>query len=451
VTRSRSSEKDLPSFDGAPAVILVVGDVEFFVEEAAGGVAAKLADGDAEILRFEEDSPAEALSDALLNRSLFSARRLVQFDISTLLGTETPARLVDQAAEAWQLSTPAGRREAFRRVRALVSALDLPAGGAAEELAEEAARRTRKKSQQDVLLAILRELPEEKGNPKIVKDALRLLLERGNDGTVALVTAVAPPAGVDLLEEIEKKGLVVEASVGKGAGEALTRLARALAKEREVSVEPQAIDRLLFQTDSDPERFSSELRKLLDWAGPGGRVRAADVRENVEDDSSEDLYAFYDAVGRREAGEALTRLERLFSDRAIRTGDWTMEKDEDAWPFIFLGMLTGEIRRMLLIRARMEELGTGPEASQNYNTFQARIVPRLSEPVPPFGRSPFESRKGGVTGFLWYKAASRAARYSTQELSRALARAADVDVAMKTSVAPLDALSLYVANLIAGT
>ena len=433
-------------------MILVVGDVEFFVDEAAGGIAAKLADGDAEILRFEEDSPAEALSDALLNRSLFSARRLVQFDISTLLGTETPARLVDQAVEAWQLSTPAGRREAFRRVRALVSALDLPAGGAAEELAEEAARRTRKKSQHDVLLSILRELPEEKGNPKIVKDALRLLLERGNDGTVALVTAVAPPAGVDLIEEIDKKGLILEASVGKGAGEALTRLARALAKEREVSVEPQAMDRLLFQTDSDPERFSSELRKLLDWAGPGGRVRAADVRENVEDDSSEDLYAFYDAVGRREAGEALTRLERLFSDRAIRTGEWKIEeKDENSWPFIFLGMLTGEIRRMLLIRARMEELGGGPETAQNYNAFQRHIVPRLSEPVAPFGRSPFESRKGGVTGFLWFKAASRAARYSTQELSRALARAADVDVAMKTSVEPLDALSLYVANLIAGT
>jgi DNA polymerase III delta subunit len=432
-------------------VILVVGDVEFFVEEAAGKAAARLAEGEAEILRFEEDTPAEALSDALLNRSLFSARRLVRFDVSTLLGTESPARLVDQAVEAWQLATPAGRRETFRRARALISALGLPSNGAAEELGEEAARRTRKKPLQDVLVAILRELPEEKSNPQIVKDALRLLLDRGNDGTVALVTAIAPPPGVDLLEEIEKKGLVLEASVGKGAGEALTRLARALAKQREVSVEPQAIDRLLFQTDSDPARFSSELRKLLDWAGPGGRVRAADVRENVEDDSSEDLYAFYDALGRREAGEALTRLERLFSDRAIRTGDWTMEKDENAWPFIFLGMLTGEIRRMLLIRARMEELGGDPEASQNYNAFQRHIVPRLSEPVAPFGRSPFESRKGGVTGFLWFKAASRAARYTTRELSRALARAADVDVAMKTSVEPLDALSLYVANVIAGT
>jgi DNA polymerase III delta subunit len=451
VPRKPFREGEVPSFPEAPPVVLITGDVEFFVGEAAGKAAATLAE-DAEVLRFEEETPAEAVTDALMNRSLFSARRLVQFDISRLLGTESPAKLLDQAVEAWELQTPAGRREAFRRARALISALDLPAGAPAEELAEEAARKTRRKPQQDALLAILRELPEEKGGTAAIKDALRFLLEHGNDGTVALVTATAPPAGVDLLEEIGKKGLVLEASVGRDAGGALARLARALAKEREVSLEPPAIDRLLFQTDSDPELFSSELQKLLQWAGPGGRVRAADVRENVEDDSSEDVYAFYDAVGRREAGEALSRLERLFSERgAVRSGDWEIEKDDNSWPVIFLGMLTGEVRRMLLIRARMEELGGGPDASQSYNTFQARVVPRLAEPVAPFGRSPFENKKGTVSGFLWFKAATRAARYSTPELSRALARAADVDVRMKSSVPPLDALSAYVAQLIAGS
>jgi len=244
---------------------------------------------------------------------------------------------------------------------------------------------------------------------------------------------------------------VLGATAGDHPESALAQLARALAKEREVSFEPQAIDRLLFQTNSDPELFSSELQKLLQWAGSGGRVRAADVRENVDDESSEDVYAFYDAIGRRDAGDALSRLERLFSERAVRQGEREMEKDEDSWPVIFLGMLTGEVRRMLLIRSRMEELGGGPDASQNYNAFQARVAPRLAEPVAPFGRSPFENKKGPIKPFLWFKAASRAARYSTPELVRALARAAEVDVRMKSSVSPLDALSVYVAELIAGT
>ncbi|HKF45629.1 MAG TPA: hypothetical protein VKG01_21250, partial [Thermoanaerobaculia bacterium] len=186
--------------------------------------------------------------------------------------------------------------------------------------------------------------------------------------------------------------------------------------------------------------------KLLDWAGPGGRVRAADVRENVSDESSEDVYELFDAIGRRDSGDALSRLDRIFSGRPVRSGEREEEPDADFWPFKFLGMLTDEVRRMLYIRARMEEMGAGPDASMSYKTFQARVIPGLGEPVAPFGRSPFQGRHP----FALYKVAGRAARFSTQELTRALGRAANVDVAMKTSVPPLDALSIYVAELIAG-
>jgi len=450
VPNKQFSAEFIPTFEQAPSVILIAGDVEFFVEEAAAKAAAELAEGDAELLRFEEDAPAEAVSDALLNRSLFSARRLVQFDVSRLLGSESPGDLVDLAVEAWERGTPAGRREAFRRARALVSALGLPAGAPADELAEDAARKTRRKPQQEVLAAILAELPEERSSPAVLKDAIRLLLDRGNDGTVALLTATAPPAGVDLLEEILAKGLVLTVSVGEDLGPALARLARALAKQREVTLDSEAIERLLFQTDSDPRLFSAELSKLLQWAGPGGRVRAADVRENVGDDSSEDVYALYDAIGRREAGEALARLERLFSGRTVRAGEREMETEE-YWPFRLFGMLSDEVRRMLVIRARLEEIGSGSDASMSFNTFKARVLPRLSEPVAPFGRSPFQNKQGQVSPFLWFKAAARAARYTTPELTRALARAADVDVRLKSSIPPLDALSVYVAELIAGT
>ena len=255
---------------------------------------------------------------------------------------------------------------------------------------------------------------------------------------------------MDLTLEIAKRGLLLEASVGEDPGPALKRLASTLAREREVSIDADAVARLLFQTDSSPQLFASELGKLLDWAGPGGRVRAADVRETVADESSEDLYDFFDALGRRDAGDALGRLERLLSGRAVRAGDRGMET-EDYWPVRFLGMLADEVRRMLLIRARLEETGGGSDAPQNFNAFKARMLPRLEEPVAPFGRSPFQNRQGQISPFLWFKAATRAARYSTPELARALARAAEVDVRLKSSVAPLDALSVYVAELIAGT
>lgn len=431
--------------------MLVTGDVEFFVEEAAAAAAEELGKGGVEVLKFDDDALAESVADALLNRSLFSPRRLVQLDISRLLGTESPGKLLTQAVESWREGTPAGRRKAFRFARALLSALDLSAAGAAEEVAETAAKRVRKKEEAGTLAEILRDLPEEKGSPAALTAALRHLLERPNDGLVALVTAVAPPAGVDLVREIEKHGLVLPAAVGEDAGPALARLARARAKERDVALDADAIERLRVQTDGSPALFAAELDKLLGWAGPGGRIQAADVRQNVEDEASEDVYPFYEAIGRRDAGDALARLERLFSGRAVRAGKRALDVDANdyEWPTVFLGMLTSEVRRMLLMRCVLDEHG-GFDTGMPYGAFAARVVPRLQEPLAPFGVSPFAAQGGAVNGYVWYMAAQRAARYTTAELARALARGAEVDVRLKSSAPDLETITAYVAELIAG-
>jgi hypothetical protein len=452
VPKERFSEKAIPRFDDAPSAVLVTGDVEFFVEEAATKAREILGGADAEVLRFDDDAPAEAVSDALLNRSLFSPKRIVELDVSRLLGTETPGRLLSQALEAWERGGPAGRREAFKNARALLSALDVPSGGSPEETAEAVGKRLRKKDEAELLAEILRDMPDARsGGDAILKSALRGLVARGeNDGTVALLTAIAPPAGVDLVREIADKGLVLETSVGDAPEEALRRLAAARAKEREVVIEPAAITRLLTLTDARPLQFSSELNKLLEWAGKGGRIRAADIEANVEDEASEDIYGLYDAIGRRDAGDALARLERLLSGREVRAGDRELSTDE-MWPIRFFGMLSSEIRRMLLIRSRLEESGQGSfDASMSYQAFQARILPRLLAPAVPFGRSPFESERGGAHPFALFSAARRSSRFRAAELARALARAADVDAALKNSWSPLETLSSYVGDLIAG-
>jgi DNA polymerase III delta subunit len=453
VPKSTFSETSLPKFADAPSAVLVVGDVDFFVEEAAARVRDGLGGDDVEVLRFEDDAPSESVSDALLNRSLFSARRVVALDISRLLGTESPGRLVTKAVEAWARGGAGGRREAFKHARALLAALDLSSGADPVENAEAAAKRVRKKDDAPALAEILKELPEEKsGGPAVLKAALRVLLERGqNDGTVALLTAVSPPAGVDLLQEITARGLVLETSVGADPGPALRRLAATLAKEREVTVEPAAVERLLARTDADAATFAAELGKLLGWAGKGGRIRAADVEANVEDESSEDVYGLFDAIGRRDAGDALQRLERLFDGRDVRQGDRAFEKIEEIWPIQLFGMVASEVRRMLILRARLDEAGPGGfSASMPYAAFQARILPRLLAPVAPYGRSPLEGAKGPPHPFALYKAAQRASQFSVRELARALARAADVDVRLKSSAPVVETISAYVGELIGG-
>ena len=54
------SEEAIPSFDAAPSVVAITGEVAFFVEEAAARVRERLAADDAEVLRFSEEAPPGA-------------------------------------------------------------------------------------------------------------------------------------------------------------------------------------------------------------------------------------------------------------------------------------------------------------------------------------------------------------------------------------------------------
>jgi DNA polymerase III delta subunit len=437
------SESSLPSFDRSPSVVLITGELDFFVAEAAEKAARALCRDGAERVRFDDDAPPEAVSDALLNRSLFSPQRVVELDVTRLLGTETPGSLVDAAVEAWEKGDASGRREAFRHARAFVSALGLSRATDPTELAEEVCRKTRHKPSLASVTEILRELPEEKGSPELLLPALRTILARQNDGVVALLTATAPPKDVALLSEIAEKGLVLSADVGDLPA-ALRRYAESRAREREVALDPDAIERLRFQTDERAEVFAAELAKLLEWAGKGGRVRAADVRSNVEDEASESVFALYDAIGRRDAGEALTRLQRLFSGRVVRMGKEEIET-EDYWPTRLLGFLSGELRRMLLVRFLLDDPAAGYQPGMNSGSFEARVLPRLLEARGKSGKPLLQGKAFGI-----YKLAERAARYRTDELARSLARAAEVDVQLKNSTPPLEALSAYLGRLIAG-
>ena len=100
------------------------------------------------------------------------------------------------------------------------------------------------------------------------------------------------------------------------------------------------------------------------------------------------------------------------------------QKIEEIWPIQLFGMIASEVRRMLLLRARLDEAGPGGfNAAMPYSTFQLRVLPRLLAPAAPFARSPFDGAKGPPHPFALYKAAQRASQFSSRELARALSRA----------------------------
>ena len=75
MAKKEFSDDGIPAFDEAPSVVAVLGDIPFFVEEAAERARARLSEGEVEVLRFDEDAPPGSVAEALLNRSLFSQRR----------------------------------------------------------------------------------------------------------------------------------------------------------------------------------------------------------------------------------------------------------------------------------------------------------------------------------------------------------------------------------------
>jgi hypothetical protein len=422
------------------------------VDEAAAQVRAALADPETEVLAFEDDAPAEAVSDALLNRSLFSPRRLVQLDISRIVGTEAPGELFKAAVEAWEEGK---RREAFRQARALLAALELPSSGSPDENAEAAARKTRRKDEAPLLAEILKELPPESaGAAAVLKAALRTVVAREhNDGTVALLTAVKPPAGVDLIKEIEKRGLILQTSVEKEAEPALRRLASARAKEREVVVEPAAIERLLTRTDGKPASFASELEKLLEWAGKGGRIRAADVETNVRTRPrrTSTSSSRRSAVARR--SDALARLERLFEEgREVSAGNMAVDTIKG---------LAGQVPRNADERGAAHAADPVPPG-RGRRPGRLRRADELSRPSRPAScpASWRRPRRSAARRSRTRRAAGASLRALPRRpalgpvhvaaAGRALARAAEVDTKLKDSAPVLETLTAYVGELIAG-
>ena len=416
--------------------ILVCGPHEFFVDEAAEELRGELGFSEEEIERIPDESLAARLPDALASGSLFSSRRLVEADLSALFGRDSPVALAEEAVSAWEKDSPAGRREAFKKARALLAALQIE-NESAEETATAAAKKIRKPELREPLEEIFRELPGGGTSGNAAAAAVAAHLEDAVPGTVLLARAVDPPRTSALYKAFDARGSVHVAGGDENENaRLLAARARKLAAQKSVSIEPGAIERLRARTADDPRFFASELEKLLEWAGEKGKIAARDVEALVEDRRAEDVYAFFDALGARDRGETMRRLGAMLSGRALRTGEREIKGDEPLRAFF--GMLAAEIRRLLVVRARCEETRTRVNPGLAYGAYQTGVHPRLSAGTTLLEGSPF----------LWYKAWQRAARFTLPELVRALRRCADADAATKDSASIEDTIALLVSEIL---
>lgn len=82
-----------------------------------------------------------------------------------------------------------------------------------------------------------------------------------------------------------------------------------------ITAEPDALEALVGVCEAESAAFFSELSKLAGWAGPGGRVTAADVRSLSRPVIGSELPEYLLAVASGDAALAAKRLGRLLAAR----------------------------------------------------------------------------------------------------------------------------------------
>ncbi|HRC87942.1 MAG TPA: hypothetical protein PK413_20315, partial [Thermoanaerobaculia bacterium] len=235
-----------------------------------------------------------------------------------------------------------------------------------------------------------------------------------------------------LVAALAERGAVVAVgtvtSERGGGWQGLTALAEELARQTDVVADRDALAELARRTlrqgreggvEADSTaRFAGEYRKLASLAGggAGARISRRMVEEAVEDRGQEDVWQLLDAVGSGRAGEALTRLSRLFASA----------DDPLAARLSFFGLLAALCRQITAIRGLMELSGL-PAGESNFKRFETRHVPALTAELPTGGKSPL----AGLNPYRLFKAYGAACRLPARDAARLPARVLEAEIALK--------------------
>lgn len=423
-----------------PPVLFVSGDDDWMVLEAAKRVRAAFTEAFREGEVSEPGTDVkEAIADAA-TVALFSTNRLVVLDGTDLfrarkVTAEELDGLLDEASEAAEEGRSLDRLA--RKALALATAAGIALGDDPADAARRLSGRVKRSDRAEELAALLSRAGEAGVAPEGGAERLRDYVERSVPGdNVLLVHALGPDADHEGTRLLRRRAVTADLSVpdeeSRRARLATLGLDRAL--ERGVAVDPEVFETLTYRGRLDARPFLSELDRLIDSAA-GPRVTAEMAARMIVDERKEYGSDFVEAFAGRRLGDALGILERLLSGgefTAFRTsreeGSARKGPKGDAAVFPLLGLLGGEVRRMLALKAAMAERGlAGTPRRVDYRAFGDRVLPNLK--VPRVGAAPVP-----LDGhpFLLFRSFQSAAEWSLPELIDCLKGLEEVDRGVKS-------------------
>lgn len=267
-----------------------------------------------------------------------------------------------------------------------------------------------------------------------------------------IVTAASVDRRRKIYKTIEAAGVVVDASVPKGARRADVEVQQRLLRDqvqrilapRAKRLEPAAYDALVEMTGFALRTFCTSLEKLADYAGSRDTITVADVRQVLRRSKKDPIYAFTGAVGERRLDQALFYLDSLLT--------------AGTHPLQAVAALANLVRRLAAARGFLD----APEGHcwrrrMPYPEFQRRVVPallahdaHLAERVRSWrGEAEGGNRKRSTKAetdlalvknpksvYPVYQLFLQAENYRAAHLEAVLHRLAQTDRALKSSAAP---------------
>lgn len=249
-------------------------------------------------------------------------------------------------------------------------------------------------------------------------DALEQALAIGGEGLFLVCSVSSADARKRLYKLFHEKGHVLdfkkEAKGFQVEGTARAFLATLL-KQKGLVAKGGLGTKLVAVYGSDLGVLQRELDKLEAYAFPRKELEDADLRAVGTPVEEDNVFELLNALADRDLGHSLKVLRRQVA-----------EDDKDA--FGLLGLLSGEVRKLSILRALMDEGRLPAKGKLDANAFKANNYPTVAKTLPP-GLAAFWKK---ASPWQLYHVMERAKSFTGPQLQQMTAQLAQADLDIKS-------------------
>lgn len=249
-------------------------------------------------------------------------------------------------------------------------------------------------------------------------DGLTELLGRWVEGTVLICACGSVDQRKKLSKLFLEKGQVLDfrrTDKPGQASQAARPFLRMVLDQRKLKAPASLGERLLAGYGDDLGALEREVEKLEAFAWPRTDLTEADLNAVGTPRAEENVFKLIDALGEQKLGEALRLLRQLTA------------QDPEA-RYQILGLVTTEVRKLVLLRALIDENILPSKGSSDPNSFRMQVHPAVAKQLPPSLAAWW--KRSNAWGL--YFAVKRARAFKTARLHALLRALAAGDLAAKS-------------------